>query len=132
MKAARKLRALQQPKSLVEYVRQFLNPQVWKQARQAVPPRRAVPRWDLQPLVLVMVAMTWSAGDSQGEKFETARVLRGLPRGPQTPRQDPRRVSEGTPPDPHAPVPGAGCGSPPGDPQPLRRAVARRRLRADG
>jgi hypothetical protein len=73
MKAARKLRILRQPKSLLGNVRQFLTPQVWKQARQAVPPRRAVPRWDLQPLVLVMIAMTWTTGDSQDERFETAR-----------------------------------------------------------
>lgn len=73
MKAARKLRISQQPQSLIGNVRQFLSPQVWKQARQAVPPSRAVPRWDLQPLVLVMIAMTWAAGDSQGERFETAR-----------------------------------------------------------
>jgi DDE family transposase len=73
MKAARKLRKLQPPRSLIGNVRQFLTPQVWKQARQAVPRRRSVPRWDLQPLVLIIMAMTWAAGDSQGEKFETAR-----------------------------------------------------------
>jgi hypothetical protein len=73
MKAAWKLRKLQQPQTLIDNVRQFLTPVVWKQARQAVPRRRAVPRWDLQPLVLVMMAMTWAAGDSQPEKFETAR-----------------------------------------------------------
>ena len=37
MKAARILRQMQQPQSLLAYVRQFLTPQVWKQARQAVP-----------------------------------------------------------------------------------------------
>ena len=37
MKAARKLRRLQHPQSLMEHLRQFLTPQVWKQARQAVP-----------------------------------------------------------------------------------------------
>jgi hypothetical protein len=73
MKAARKLRILQQPQSLLGYVRQFLTPPVWKQARQATPRRRAAPRWDLQPLVLVMIAMTWAAGDSQPEKFAKAR-----------------------------------------------------------
>jgi hypothetical protein len=73
MKAARKLRKLQQPRSLLDYVRQFLTPQVWKQARQAVPRGRSLPRWDLQPLVLILMAMTWAAGDSQPERFETAR-----------------------------------------------------------
>jgi hypothetical protein len=73
MKAARKLQRLRQPQSVLDFVRQFLTPTVWKQARQAVPRKRALPRWDLQPLVLVMIAMTWAAGDSQLETFETAR-----------------------------------------------------------
>ena len=73
MKAARKLRNLQQPRSLIDYVRQFLTPQVWKQARQPESGRRKAPRWDLQPLVLVMIAMTWTTGDSQAERFEKAR-----------------------------------------------------------
>jgi hypothetical protein len=73
MKAARKLRKLQQPGSLIDFIRQFLTPSVWKQARQSVPRRRQPPRWDLQPLVLIMMAMTWAAGDSQDEKFVTAR-----------------------------------------------------------
>ncbi len=73
MKAARKLRQLQQPRSLMGYVRQFLTPQVWKQARQAVPKDRSNPRWDLQPLVLILLAMTWTSGDSEAERFQTAR-----------------------------------------------------------
>src|SRR5438270_886053 len=73
MKAARKLRNLQRPQSLIAHVRQFLTPPVWKQARQATSRRRSLPRWDLQPLVLIMMAMTWAAGDSQAETFATAR-----------------------------------------------------------
>lgn len=73
MKAARTLRRLQQPRSLLDFVRQFLTPQVFKQARQAVPRRASAPRWDLQPLLLVALAMTWASGDSQEERFETAR-----------------------------------------------------------
>jgi hypothetical protein len=75
MKAARKLRILQQPQSLMDFVRQFLTPSVWKQARQAAPKKRRNPRWDLQPLILVMMAMTWTTGDSQPEKFEKARAF---------------------------------------------------------
>lgn len=74
MKAARTLRRLQQPKSLMGLIGQFLTPQVWKQARQAVPQRRK-PRWDVQPLILVLAAMTWAAGDSEFERFEGARAL---------------------------------------------------------
>jgi Transposase DDE domain len=73
MKAARKLRSLQQPRSLLDFVRQFLTPQVFKQARQSVPRKRLAPRWDLQPLIMIALAMTWAAGDSQEERFETAR-----------------------------------------------------------
>jgi hypothetical protein len=32
-----------------------------------------MPRWDLQPLVLVLLAMTWAAGDSQEEQWQAAR-----------------------------------------------------------
>lgn len=73
MKATRKLHQAQQPQSLIEHVRQFLTPQVWKQARAAVPGHHAQPRWDLQPLLIITLAMTWAAGDSQAEKFQTAR-----------------------------------------------------------
>src|SRR5262245_44310052 len=73
MKAARRVRALQRPQALMGYVRQFLTPQVWKQARHAAPRRRHPPRWDLQPLLIIALAMTWAAGDAQEEKFETAR-----------------------------------------------------------
>jgi len=52
----------------------FLTPQVWKQAQQAA--RRCRPlRWQVQPLVFVLLAMTWCAGDSQPERFETARAF---------------------------------------------------------
>jgi Transposase DDE domain len=73
MKPARRLQQLQQPQSLLACLRQFLTPEVWKQARAAVPQGRSKPRWDLQPLVMIVLAMTWAAGDSQPEKFETAR-----------------------------------------------------------
>jgi len=73
MKATRRLQQLQQPQSFWACLRQFLTPQVWKQARAAMPSDRSLPRWDLQPLVLIALAMTWAAGDSQPEKFATAR-----------------------------------------------------------
>jgi Transposase DDE domain len=73
MKAARKLRRLQQPQSFLEFVWQFLTPQVWKQARQSVVRRRAKPRWELQPLIYVLLGTACVAGDSELEKFEAAR-----------------------------------------------------------
>src|ERR1700730_14249036 len=54
-------------------VSQFLTPQVWKQAHQAWRPKYAPPRWSLQPLVWVVLTMTWCCGDSIEERFATAR-----------------------------------------------------------
>ena len=73
MKRSRRLKRLQRPQSLLDHIRQFLTPRVWKQARHAAPRRRDRPRWDLQPLVLILLAMTWAAGDSHPERFEMAR-----------------------------------------------------------
>jgi hypothetical protein len=62
------------PQSFVQCFTHFLTPQVWKQARQAVPPRHAS-RWHTPPLVWVLLTMTWCSGDSQPERFETARAF---------------------------------------------------------
>jgi len=59
-------------KSLLQSLREFLTPEVWKQVRK-VSTRRKMPRWDVRPLLLVLLTMTWCCGDSQSEKFETAR-----------------------------------------------------------
>src|SRR5260370_14246270 len=53
---------------------QFHTQQVWKQAQQAVPRRRAW-RWQTQPLLFILLCMTWCAGDSLPERFETARAF---------------------------------------------------------
>ncbi len=60
--------------SFVQCLAHFLTPQVCKQAHQAVPPRRAW-RWQTQPLLHVLLLMTWCAGDSLPERFETARAF---------------------------------------------------------
>lgn len=73
MKRARALRRAQAPRVFLDHLRQFLTPSVWKQARNAIPRRRARPRWDLQPLILIALAMTWAAGDAQDERFAIAR-----------------------------------------------------------
>jgi DDE family transposase len=62
------------PQSFLECLGYFLTPQVWKQAQQAARHRRTH-RWQTQPLVFVLVAMTWCAGDSLPERFETARAF---------------------------------------------------------
>src|SRR5262245_32716080 len=61
------------PQSFLECLGYFLTPQVGKQALQAVPRRRAW-RWQTQPLLFVLLVMTWCAGDSLPERFETARA----------------------------------------------------------
>ena len=63
-------------RSLVDSLRHFLTPALWKQAHRARGPRRRR-RWAAQPLVLVLLALTWACGDSTPERFETARAFAG-------------------------------------------------------
>ena len=60
-------------RSFLGSVREFLTPSIWRQAEQARRRSRAAPRWRTQPLVLTLLVMTWCCGDSQAERFETAR-----------------------------------------------------------
>ena len=62
-------------KSFLESMRQFLTPEVWKQGHQAMSRKTRKCRWEIQPLVLVLVLMTWSCGESQGERFEAAKAF---------------------------------------------------------
>jgi hypothetical protein len=62
-------------RTLLQSLRQFLTPAVWKQGHQACARGRRKPRWDLQPLVLTLLAMTWCCGDSQAERFETGKAF---------------------------------------------------------
>jgi hypothetical protein len=61
---------------LGEVLREFLTPALWKQAHQARrrTQRKQSSRWMVQPLVLMLLLMTWSKGDSQGERFECAKA----------------------------------------------------------
>jgi len=59
-------------KTVAESMRDFLTPVVFRQVRK-VASRRKKPRWDLHPLVYVLLVMTWCCGDSSPEKFEVAR-----------------------------------------------------------
>lgn len=63
-----------QPKSFLDGLRYFLTPPLWKQVLAALRPDKAS-RWQAQPLLLVLLVMTWCAGDSQPERFETARAF---------------------------------------------------------
>lgn len=73
MAKARKPRGMRpRAKSLPDCIREFLTPMVFKQVRK-VAKRRKKPRWDVHPLLLVLLTMTWCCGDSLPEKFEVAR-----------------------------------------------------------
>src|SRR5437870_4214422 len=63
-------------RSLVEILREFLTPALWKQAHQARrrTQKKESSRWMVQPLVLMLLLMTWSHGDSQADRFECAKA----------------------------------------------------------
>jgi hypothetical protein len=63
-----------QAKSLWDSMRDFLTPEVFKQVRKAAN-RRKSPRWDLHPLLYILLLSTWCCGDSLPEKFEAAKAF---------------------------------------------------------
>ena len=69
---ARKSRLRPKAKSLPQAMQEFLTPAVFKQVRMAAS-RRKKPRWDIHPLLYVLLLSTWCVGDSLPEKFEVAR-----------------------------------------------------------
>jgi Transposase DDE domain len=68
-------RSTRHEQSMAFCLRQFLTPQVWKQARRGLKKIRKDARWDFHHLILVVLAMTWALGDSTPEKFEMARGI---------------------------------------------------------
>jgi hypothetical protein len=69
-------RRLSLRQSFREALQDFLTPAFWKQAHQLRQKtrRQKSSRWDTQPLVLMLLLMTWCSGDSQAERFETAKA----------------------------------------------------------
>src|SRR3954468_6037411 len=61
--------------SMASCLRQFLTPAVWRQARRGHLATRRRTRWAFHHLILVLLAMTWSLGDSTPERFEMARGI---------------------------------------------------------
>ena len=53
----------------------WLTPHVWKEAHQTHNRKQAASRWKLHPLLMVCALMTWVAGDSETERFVTARAF---------------------------------------------------------
>jgi hypothetical protein len=53
----------------------FLTPQVWKQVAAAHRPKKSSSRWDLHPLLMVLLLMTYTTGNSEAERFASARAF---------------------------------------------------------
>jgi hypothetical protein len=70
--ARKRARQRRRAKSLIGSMREFLTPEVFKQARNALQ-RRKHPRWDLHPLLYTLLLTTYCCGDSLPEKFEAAK-----------------------------------------------------------
>jgi hypothetical protein len=64
-------------RSLLDALRLFLTPYVYKQAGQARRQGRTprVSRWRTEPLLFILVLFTWCSGDSCAERFEAARAF---------------------------------------------------------
>jgi len=54
---------------------QFLTPAVWKQGQKAFTRPWRASRWRIKPLLVTLVLMTFACGDSQEERFESARAV---------------------------------------------------------
>ena len=70
--ARKRARQQRRTKSLIGSMREFLTPESFKQVRN-VSKRRKCPRWDLHPLLYILLLTTYCCGDSQPERFEAAR-----------------------------------------------------------
>src|SRR5438132_6520792 len=75
LKHTKKKRSRLVAQSFLDGMRQWLTPAVWKQADKARCSRRKSSRWSTQPLILTLLVMTWCCGDSQAERFETAKAF---------------------------------------------------------
>lgn len=76
MASARKRRKQRRRnRKLGDCVRQFLTPAVWKQVPSGLLRPWQASRWRIQPLVMVLILMTFACGDSQQERFECARAV---------------------------------------------------------
>jgi hypothetical protein len=71
-RARKQARQRRRAQSLLGSMRKFLTPEVFKQVRNAAN-RRKSPRWDLHPLLWILLLTTYCSGDSLPEKFEAAR-----------------------------------------------------------
>jgi hypothetical protein len=70
--ARKRARQRRRAKSLIGAMREFLTPEVFKHARNASKQRKR-PRWDLHPLLYILLLTTYCCGDSLPEKFAVAK-----------------------------------------------------------
>jgi len=54
---------------------QFLTPQIWKQVHRAWRPTQIAQRWTDNATLVLGLTMTWCCGDSEGERFASARAF---------------------------------------------------------
>src|SRR5271155_949890 len=66
-------KAWKRQKTFLESLRLFLTPAIWKRGHQAHTRPSRSGKWSIQPLVLVLLCLTWAVGDCPEERFETAR-----------------------------------------------------------
>ena len=62
-------------RTLGECLRQLLTPAVWKQAQNGLLRPWRASRWQVQPLLMTALLMTFVCGDSLEERFESARAV---------------------------------------------------------
>jgi Transposase DDE domain len=72
---SRDLRPFARRASFLDSLRELLTPAIWKQADQARRAPRQSARWKTQALLLTLLVTTWCCGDSQAERFETAKAF---------------------------------------------------------
>src|SRR5271169_6827205 len=73
-RARKHARQRRRARSLMGSMQNLLTSQVFKQVRNASK-RRKSPRWDLHPLLWILLLTTYCCGDSLPEKFEAARAF---------------------------------------------------------
>lgn len=71
-RARKHARQRRRARSLMGSMRNLLTSEVFKQVRN-VSKRRKCPRWDLHPLLWILLLTTYCSGDSLPEKFEAAK-----------------------------------------------------------
>jgi hypothetical protein len=64
-----------QSTTLAAALTRWLPASVWKHAQREFIPTKAADRWSLHPVVVVALLMTWTTGDSQAERFASARAV---------------------------------------------------------